>query len=199
MSYCTYFYILFISACPTCNHIVRNGCPVGLVLLSHKRDSIYHSPLSILGTTSWMKTVNLVKSTLSYLNHLNDLLCVLHVFLFGSDQSYTDVSQLTHSAGSHLLFFQYPLKLSGRRQIICYLSLWVRNKKSGMCALPLDLRCSLNTCSKDGGGPSVTEVTLHCGCLTRRWTWTLCKSWEEPFFGDLPTSLTGDQLYGNCK
>ncbi|EDL18901.1 mCG147631 [Mus musculus] len=32
MSYCTYFYILFISACPTCNYIVRNGCPVGLVL-----------------------------------------------------------------------------------------------------------------------------------------------------------------------
>lgn len=66
MRYCTYFYILFISAClQLVTNIVRNGCPVGLVFLSNERDSIYHSPLSILGASSWMKTVNLVKSTLS--------------------------------------------------------------------------------------------------------------------------------------
>lgn len=130
MSYCTYFYILFVSACPTCNHTVRNGCPVGLVFLSCKRDSTYHSPLSILGTSSWMKTVNLVKSTLSsVILTIWMIYCVSYVYFSLAATSYIDVSQLTHSAGSHLLsFFQYPLKLSCRRQIICSLSLWVRNQ-----------------------------------------------------------------------
>lgn len=67
-----------------------------------------------------------------------------------------------------------------------------------MCALPLDLQCSLNTYSKDGVvlllPKSPFTVAVWKGDVLGR-----CVNLEINCVGDLTTSLTGDQLYGNCK
>lgn len=131
MRYCTYFYILFISACPTCNHIVRNGCPVGLVFLSHERERIYHSPLSILGAASWMKTVNLVKSTRSSVSLTFEwfTVCLTCVSLWQRPElTLMCLSRPTRLANTYLFFFFNTPWSCLVGDIICSPSLWVRNQ-----------------------------------------------------------------------
>lgn len=70
----------------------------------------------------------------------------------------------------------------------------------GVCVLsPNLLQCSLNT--------SVAKMVVVLLLLKLPFTMAICKgnvferfckSWDK-LFGDLTTSLMGDQLYGNCK